>query len=96
MKFQPGADRRPSSRRRGQRRAAEGRRAAVPAGGGDAQAVQQTGSPGITSTCIDLFGGYGFAHQHPVEKFCRDSNIGMIYEGTSNMPLNTLTKNLLR
>jgi alkylation response protein AidB-like acyl-CoA dehydrogenase len=50
----------------------------------------------ITSTCIDLFGGYGFTREYPVEKFYRDSKIGTIYEGTSNMQLQTIAKNLIR
>jgi alkylation response protein AidB-like acyl-CoA dehydrogenase len=50
----------------------------------------------ITSTCIDLFGGYGFTREYPVEKFYRDSKIGTIYEGTSNMQLQTIAKNLMR
>jgi len=50
----------------------------------------------ITSTCIDLHGGYGFTKEYPVEKFYRDSKIGTIYEGTSNMQLQTIAKNLLR
>jgi alkylation response protein AidB-like acyl-CoA dehydrogenase len=50
----------------------------------------------ITSICIDLYGGYGFTREYPVEKFYRDSKIGTIYEGTSNMQLQTIAKNLLR
>ena len=50
----------------------------------------------ITSTCIDLYGGYGFTKEYPVEKFYRDSKIGTIYEGTSNMQLQTIAKNLIR
>lgn len=50
----------------------------------------------ITSQCIDLYGGYGFTKEYPVEKFYRDSKIGTIYEGTSNMQLQTIAKNLLR
>jgi alkylation response protein AidB-like acyl-CoA dehydrogenase len=50
----------------------------------------------ITSTCIDLYGGYGFTREYPVEKFYRDSKIGTIYEGTSNMQLQTIAKNLLK
>jgi alkylation response protein AidB-like acyl-CoA dehydrogenase len=50
----------------------------------------------IASTCIDLYGGYGFTREYPVEKFYRDSKIGTIYEGTSNMQLQTIAKNLLR
>jgi len=50
----------------------------------------------IASNCIDLFGGYGFTREYPVEKYYRDSKIGTIYEGTSNMQLNTIAKNLLK
>ncbi|MFL5386548.1 MAG: acyl-CoA dehydrogenase [Longimicrobiaceae bacterium] len=50
----------------------------------------------IASTAIDLFGGYGFTREYPVEKYYRDSKIGTIYEGTSNMQLNTIAKNILR
>ncbi|CAN5569206.1 hypothetical protein BH24GEM3_BH24GEM3_16940 [soil metagenome] len=50
----------------------------------------------IASRCIDLHGGYGFTKEYPVEKFYRDSKIGTIYEGTSNMQLRTIAKNLLR
>ena len=49
----------------------------------------------ITSTCIDLYGGYGFTKEYPVEKFYRDSKIGTIYEGTSNMQLQTIAKAVL-
>lgn len=50
----------------------------------------------IASTAIDLYGGYGFTREYPVEKFYRDSKIGTIYEGTSNMQLQTIAKNLMR
>ncbi|MEK7354984.1 MAG: acyl-CoA dehydrogenase [Bdellovibrionota bacterium] len=46
----------------------------------------------ITSLAIDLFGGNGFTREYPVEKFWRDAKIGQIYEGTSNMQLNTIAK----
>jgi alkylation response protein AidB-like acyl-CoA dehydrogenase len=50
----------------------------------------------ITSTCVDLHGGYGFTREYPVEKYYRDSKIGTIYEGTSNMQLQTIAKGLLK
>ncbi|MDB4951534.1 MAG: butyryl-CoA dehydrogenase/short/branched chain acyl-CoA dehydrogenase [Gemmatimonadetes bacterium] len=50
----------------------------------------------ITSQAIDLFGGYGFTKEYPVEKFYRDSKIGTIYEGTSNMQLQTIAKNVMK
>ncbi len=50
----------------------------------------------VTSVCLELFGGYGYTTEYPVEKFYRDAKIGTIYEGTSNMQLNTIAKLLLR
>jgi alkylation response protein AidB-like acyl-CoA dehydrogenase len=50
----------------------------------------------ITSECIDLYGGYGFTKEYPVEKLYRDAKIGTIYEGTSNMQLQTIAKYILR
>ena len=49
----------------------------------------------VTSLCIDLYGGYGFTTEYPVEKFFRDSKIGTIYEGTTNMQLETIARGLL-
>lgn len=46
----------------------------------------------ISSMAIDLFGGNGFTREYPVEKFWRDAKIGQIYEGTSNMQLQTIAK----
>ena len=46
--------------------------------------------------CVDLFGGVGFTKDYPVEKLYRDAKIGTIYEGTSNLQLQTIAKNLLR
>lgn len=50
----------------------------------------------VSSRCIDLHGGYGFTREYPVEKLYRDSKIGTIYEGTDNMQLQTIAKDLLR
>lgn len=49
----------------------------------------------ISSKAIEMFGGYGFVKDYPVEKFWRDSKIGAIYEGTSNMQLQTIAKLLI-
>lgn len=46
----------------------------------------------ISSMAVDLFGGNGFTKEYPAEKFFRDSKIGQIYEGTSNMQLQTIAK----
>jgi len=50
----------------------------------------------VSSMAIDLFGGYGYVKEYPVEKYFRDSKIGKIYEGTTNMQLSTIAKLLLR
>jgi alkylation response protein AidB-like acyl-CoA dehydrogenase len=49
----------------------------------------------VTSMAVNLFGGYGFVRDYPVEKLFRDAKIGQIYEGTSNMQLQTIAKHLL-
>jgi alkylation response protein AidB-like acyl-CoA dehydrogenase len=49
----------------------------------------------VSSNCIDLFGGYGFTREYPVEKLYRDAKIGTIYEGTSNMQKQTIAKALM-
>ena len=46
----------------------------------------------VSSTAIELYGGYGYVKDYPVEKYWRDSKIGAIYEGTSNMQLQTIAK----
>jgi alkylation response protein AidB-like acyl-CoA dehydrogenase len=50
----------------------------------------------IASRCIDLHGGYGFTKEYPVEKLYRDAKIGTIYEGTSNMQMQTIAKYILK
>jgi butyryl-CoA dehydrogenase/short/branched chain acyl-CoA dehydrogenase len=49
----------------------------------------------VSSLAVEIFGGYGFTRDYPVEKYFRDSKIGKIYEGTSNMQLQTIAKLLL-
>ena len=49
----------------------------------------------LASRAIDLLGGVGFTKEYPVEKLYRDAKIGKIYEGTSNMQLQTIAKQLL-
>jgi alkylation response protein AidB-like acyl-CoA dehydrogenase len=49
----------------------------------------------VTSLAIEIYGGYGFTKDYPVEKYWRDSKIGKIYEGTSNMQLSTIAKLLM-
>jgi alkylation response protein AidB-like acyl-CoA dehydrogenase len=50
----------------------------------------------VTSLAIEIYGGYGFTKDYPVEKYWRDSKIGKIYEGTSNMQLATIAKLVLK
>jgi alkylation response protein AidB-like acyl-CoA dehydrogenase len=50
----------------------------------------------VTSLSLELFGGYGYTKDYPAEKFYRDAKIGTIYEGTSNMQLQTIAKGLLK
>ena len=50
----------------------------------------------VASLAVDLYGGYGFTRDYPVEKFYRDAKIGKIYEGTSNMQLQTIAKAILK
>jgi alkylation response protein AidB-like acyl-CoA dehydrogenase len=49
----------------------------------------------VTSAAVEIFGGYGYTRDYPVEKLYRDAKIGKIYEGTSNMQLVTIAKALV-
>src|ERR1700756_5224206 len=50
----------------------------------------------VTSLIVEIYGGYGYTKDYPAEKYFRDSKIGKIYEGTSNMQLQTIAKYLLK
>ena len=50
----------------------------------------------VASLCVEIYGGYGFTKDYPVEKYFRDSKIGKIYEGTSNMQLQTIAKMVIK
>ncbi len=50
----------------------------------------------VASKAVEIFGGYGFVKDYPVEKLYRDAKIGSIYEGTSNMQLATIAKQVLK
>jgi alkylation response protein AidB-like acyl-CoA dehydrogenase len=49
----------------------------------------------VASLAVNLFGGYGFVKDYPVEKLYRDAKIGQIYEGTSNLQLETIAKQII-
>ena len=50
----------------------------------------------VTSQALEIFGGYGYTRDYPVEKYYRDAKIGKIYEGTSNIQLMTIARQLLK
>ncbi len=49
----------------------------------------------VTSKVIEVYGGYGFTREYPVEKYFRDQKVGQIYEGTTNMQLLVIAKQIL-
>jgi alkylation response protein AidB-like acyl-CoA dehydrogenase len=49
----------------------------------------------VSSLSLEIFGGYGYTKEFPAEKYFRDAKIGKIYEGTSNMQLQTIAKIVL-
>jgi butyryl-CoA dehydrogenase/short/branched chain acyl-CoA dehydrogenase len=49
----------------------------------------------VTSKVLEIYGGYGFTREYPVEKYYRDQKVGQIYEGTSNMQLLVIAKQIL-
>jgi butyryl-CoA dehydrogenase/short/branched chain acyl-CoA dehydrogenase len=50
----------------------------------------------VASQCVEVFGGNGFVRDYPAEKYYRDAKVGKIYEGTSNMQLATIAKQVLQ
>ena len=50
----------------------------------------------VASECVEVFGGNGFVRDYPAEKYYRDAKVGKIYEGTSNMQLMTIAKQVLK
>ena len=62
----------------------------------DGEALRVAGLRTRDVARVELFGGYGYTKDYPVEKFYRDAKIGTIYEGTSNMQLQTIAKAVLR
>jgi alkylation response protein AidB-like acyl-CoA dehydrogenase len=49
----------------------------------------------VASRAIEVHGGYGFTREYPVEKYFRDQKVGQIYEGTTNMQLAVIAKQIL-
>jgi alkylation response protein AidB-like acyl-CoA dehydrogenase len=50
----------------------------------------------VTSSAVELLGGVGYTKEYPAEKRYRDAKIGKIYEGTSNMQLQTIARQIQR
>ena len=50
----------------------------------------------VTSASVELAGGVGYTKEYPAEKRYRDAKIGKIYEGTSNMQLQTIARQVQR
>ena len=57
-----------------------------------AKLFSSTAANRIAGQALEMFGGYGYSREYPAEKFYRDAKIGVIYEGTSNMQLQTIAK----
>lgn len=60
-----------------------------------AKAFASRAAEHVTSKVIEIYGGYGFTREYPVEKYFRDQKVGQIYEGTTNMQLAVIAKQLL-
>jgi butyryl-CoA dehydrogenase len=50
----------------------------------------------VTTDCVQLFGGYGYCKDYPIEKYMRDAKITQIYEGTNQIQRLVIARNLLR
>ena len=50
----------------------------------------------VTTQCVQLFGGYGYTREYPVERMMRDAKITQIYEGTSEVQKMVISRSLLR
>jgi len=60
-----------------------------------AKLVASRAAEHVSSKVIEIYGGYGFTREYPVEKYFRDQKVGQIYEGTTNMQLMVIAKQLL-
>ena len=50
----------------------------------------------VTTNVVQIFGGYGYSREYPVERFMRDAKITQIYEGTNEMQKLVISRHLLR
>jgi butyryl-CoA dehydrogenase len=50
----------------------------------------------VTTNCVQVFGGYGYMRDYPIEKFMRDAKITQIYEGTNQIQRDIIARHLIR
>ncbi len=50
----------------------------------------------VTTDCVQLFGGYGYMRDYPIEKYMRDAKITQIYEGTNQIQRGIIAANLIK
>jgi alkylation response protein AidB-like acyl-CoA dehydrogenase len=50
----------------------------------------------VTTNAVQIFGGYGYTKEYPVEKMMRDAKITTLYEGTSQIQKNEIALNLIK
>jgi butyryl-CoA dehydrogenase len=50
----------------------------------------------VTTDCVQIFGGYGYMRDYPIEKFMRDAKITQIYEGTNQIQRDIIARHLIR
>lgn len=50
----------------------------------------------VTTDAVQIFGGYGYMREYPVEKYMRDAKITQIYEGTNQIQRNVIAANLIK
>ena len=50
----------------------------------------------VTTDCVQIFGGYGYMKDYPIEKYMRDAKITQIYEGTNQIQRNIIFLQLIK
>lgn len=49
----------------------------------------------VTTDCVQLFGGYGYCKEYPVERYMRDAKVTQIYEGTNEIQRIVISRKVL-
>jgi butyryl-CoA dehydrogenase len=50
----------------------------------------------VTTDCVQIYGGYGYMREYPIEKYMRDAKITQIYEGTNQIQRDIIAANLIK